>query len=311
MENLENRFILNEVKPVIYVISEKGDPLTIDDLNFKTIYIDFTVEDSVKIINKLILSTADAVYTNVKNQFFIDKLVDLGVVVYCPYKVKGIKTYNINKFGTKLYTFGGIEKTVFNQKTKRLEDVIIGFLGLAAAAIIYIIFAPLIKLESRGPVLFKQTRIGYNGRRFEIIKFRTMYENADEKKEILLSKNEMPKQLFKIENDPRITKIGSFMRKRSLDEFPQFFNVLSGEMSLVGTRPPTVDELKKYQPHHKARLLCKPGITGIWQTKGRNNITDFDKIVNMDKKYIKKSNLLLDMILIFKTIFCIIRKDGR
>ena len=137
-----------------------------------------------------------------------------------------------------------------------------------------------------------------------------MYADAEERKKELMAQNEMNGLMFKMENDPRITKTGDFLRKTSLDEFPQFFNVLKGDMSLVGTRPPTVDEWEKYDLHHRARLAAKPGITGMWQVSGRSNITDFEDVVKLDTKYIAEWTMGLDIRILLKTVLVVFKKDG-
>jgi exopolysaccharide biosynthesis polyprenyl glycosylphosphotransferase len=198
-----------------------------------------------------------------------------------------------------------------NQKfLKRIIDIVGAIVGLILTAMIFIIFGPAIKLESPGPIVYSQIRVGQNGRKFRCYKFRTMYEGADEHKKELEHMNMMKGAIFKVENDPRITRIGSFMRKHSLDEFPQFYNVLKGEMSLVGTRPPTVDEVEQYEKHHRRRLSIKPGITGLWQVSGRNEIVDFDEIVALDVKYIDNWSLWLDIKIMFKTVFSVFRSTG-
>ena len=168
----------------------------------------------------------------------------------------------------------------------------------------------MIYLESPGPVIFKQTRIGKNGRRFTIYKFRSMYMDAEERKKELMAKNEMNGLMFKIKDDPRITRVGKFIRKTSLDEFPQFFNVLAGDMSLVGTRPPTEDEFVKYSERHKRRLSLKPGITGMWQVSGRNSVSDFEEIVNLDLEYIDHWTFWLDIKLLFQTVYVVLFQKG-
>lgn len=184
-------------------------------------------------------------------------------------------------------------------------------MGLNAAvfalAILVIIMKPLIKLESPGSVFFAQKRVGRNGRIFKMYKFRSMYADAEERKKELMEQNEMSGLMFKMENDPRITKIGHFLRRTSLDEFPQFINILKGDMSLVGTRPPTLDEFAQYSPYHKKRLSFRPGLTGMWQVSGRSEITDFEEIVRMDVEYIDTWSLGLDIRILMKTIlevFC-------
>ena len=182
--------------------------------------------------------------------------------------------------------------------------------GLVLAFIAFVIFAPVIKLQSPGPVFFTQTRIGKNGRRFRFYKFRTMYIDAEERKKELMSQNEMKGNMFKMENDPRVTPIGHFLRKYSIDELPQFWNVLIGEMSLVGTRPPLEEEYENYALHHKARLSIKPGLTGMWQVSGRSDIKDFEQVVALDTEYISNWSLGLDIKIIFKTIAVVFGGKG-
>lgn len=194
---------------------------------------------------------------------------------------------------------------------KRLIDIIGSCVGCVITLALSIFIGPIIKKSSPGPIFFAQDRIGRNGRRFRIYKFRSMHVGAEEQKEKLLSKNQISGQAFKVENDPRIIQgIGTFIRKTSIDEFPQFFNVLRGEMSLVGTRPPTVDEWETYELHHRKRLAVKPGITGLWQVSGRNKIKDFEEIVRLDTKYIAEWSIWLDLSIIIKTIGVVIKGDG-
>ena len=193
---------------------------------------------------------------------------------------------------------------------KRGFDIIGGSVGMLLFGIAFIIFAPLIKFESKGPVIFKQTRIGRNGRKFQMQKFRSMGIDAEAKKEALLEKNEMDGPMFKMDEDPRITKIGKFIRKTSIDELPQFWNVLKGEMSLVGTRPPTVEEVEQYELSHRRRIAIVPGITGNWQVQGRSNIKDFKEIVQMDIDYIENWSVKEDIKILFKTVLVVLKKEG-
>jgi len=163
-----------------------------------------------------------------------------------------------------------------------------------------------IKLNSKGPVIYKQVRAGKNGRRFNIYKFRSMYIDADERKKELESQNEVSGLMFKMENDPRITPVGRFIRKTSIDELPQFINILKGDMSLVGTRPPTLDEFEKYDSHYRRRLSITPGLTGMWQVSGRSDIKDFDEVVKLDLEYIDNWSLGLDVKIILQTIGVVI-----
>ena len=193
---------------------------------------------------------------------------------------------------------------------KRIIDISIGSVGFLIFLILYVVLGILIKLDSKGPVLFKQDRIGKHGRIFKIYKFRTMTVDAEEKKKFFLNKNHMNGPIFKMKNDPRITRIGKILRKTSLDEFPQFYNVLRGDMSLVGTRPPTIEEVKEYTNNEYQRIAIVPGITGIWQINGRSKITNFDDILKMETDYINRWNIFLDLIIIFKTIKVVILCEG-
>ncbi len=195
---------------------------------------------------------------------------------------------------------------------KRLVDVIAGLVGTAFTGILCLIVGPIIYAKSPGPIFFKQERIGQNGRRFNLYKFRSMYMDAEERKKELMEKNNIKDgYMFKVDDDPRIIKgIGNFIRNYSIDEFPQFYNVLKGDMSLIGTRPPTPDEWEKYKEHHRARLAVKPGITGAWQVSGRSDITDFEEVVKLDVEYIKHWSLGLDLKIIFKTIGVVLSKKG-
>lgn len=191
---------------------------------------------------------------------------------------------------------------------KRIFDIAGGLIGCMMLVVCYPVFALLIKLTTPGPVFFKQIRVGRNGKRFIIYKFRTMAIDAEQQKNELLLKNELNGAIFKIKNDPRVTKIGRFMRKFSLDEFPQFMNVLKGEMSLVGTRPPTPDEVRQYQKWHHRRISIRPGMTGLWQVSGRNKISNFDEIVKLDLNYIDTWSIWLDIKIILKTIFVVFQR---
>ena len=206
---------------------------------------------------------------------------------------------------------------------KRLLDLLGGLIGSIFALLIVLIFGPMIRKKSPGPVLFKQERIGQNGKHFRIYKIRTMYMDAEERKSEFLDQNRVEDgMMFKLAFDPRIigneilpdgtkkTGIGEWLREHSLDEFPQFWNVLIGNMSLVGTRPPTVDEWEKYTYHHRARLSFKPGITGMWQVSGRSKITDFEEVVRLDTEYIEHWDLGLDLRILLKTITAVLRRDG-
>lgn len=191
---------------------------------------------------------------------------------------------------------------------KRSLDIIGALIGLSIVAVIAVPIAIAMQLDNPGPVFFSQVRCGVNGKPFRIWKFRSMTVGAEKQKHLVV--NQAKGLIFKNECDPRITRIGRFLRKTSLDEFPQFWNVLKGEMSLVGTRPPTTDEVALYKEHHFKRLLVKPGITGEWQVKGRSNVLDFEEIVRMDLDYQRKWSNSYDLYLILRTVRVVLTRKG-
>ncbi len=193
---------------------------------------------------------------------------------------------------------------------KRLMDLLGGFVGMLLTVVMGIFVIPAICIDSPGKPIYSQIRVGKNGRRFKMYKFRSMYRDADARKAQLQDQNEMQGAIFKMENDPRVTRVGRFLRKTSIDEMPQFFNVLKGDMSLVGTRPPTVDEVDQYEVSQKRRLSVTPGMTGLWQVSGRNEIYDFDEIVKLDLEYIDNWSIGLDIKLLVKTIAVVFTGKG-
>jgi lipopolysaccharide/colanic/teichoic acid biosynthesis glycosyltransferase len=193
---------------------------------------------------------------------------------------------------------------------KRCLDYSLGLLALLLFLPVLAVIAVAIKLDSPGPILFKQKRIGLHGRQFEMFKFRSMYTDAEVRLEKLLALNESGSGMFKMANDPRVTRLGNILRKYSLDELPQIFNVLRGEMSLCGPRPPLLRELAFYEPWHYVRFGSMPGMTGLWQVSGRSNITDFDHVVQLDYQYISEWRFLLDIKLILKTIPAVLFSKG-
>lgn len=206
---------------------------------------------------------------------------------------------------------------------KRALDIAGGLVGCMITGVLFLVLGPLIYIQSPGPIFFSQIRVGRNGKRFKIYKFRSMYMDAEERKKELMKQNRVKDgMMFKLDWDPRIIGsrqredgtikkgIGNRIRDWSLDEFPQFFNVLMGDMSLVGTRPPTTDEWEKYDLHHRARLATKPGITGMWQVSGRSNITNFEEVVKLDKKYIAEWTMGLDIRILFRTVAVVLGREG-
>ena len=182
---------------------------------------------------------------------------------------------------------------------KRFFDVVASGIGLILLSPLFVILAIWIKCDSTGPVFYRQIRVGRNNRDFQLLKFRSMRVGSDKKGLITVGGR-----------DPRITRSGYYIRKYKLDEFPQLINVLKGDMSLVGTRPPTVDEWEKYELHHRARLAIKPGLTGMWQVSGRSEITDFEEVVKLDTKYISEWSFMLDIKILFKTVLIVLGQKG-
>lgn len=195
-----------------------------------------------------------------------------------------------------------------DSKAKRILDIFGAIIGLVITGIVAIPVAIAMQLDNPGSVFYSQVRCGFQGKPFKIWKFRSMIVNADRKQHLV--ENQAKGQIFKNENDPRITKVGRFLRRTSLDEFPQFWNVLQGDMSLVGTRPPTIEEVAMYEDHHFKRLKVKPGITGEWQVKGRSAVLDFEDIVRMDLNYQKRWSFLYDINLIIRTVAVVLVRKG-
>ena len=244
----------------------------------------------------------------------VEYLLEAGITVHVSLlsNTKNLPNKIIEKIGGHtVLTTTNSTASGWKLMIKRATDILGGIIGLILTGIFFLFLAPQIYHKDPGPIFFSQERVGKNGRKFKIYKFRSMYLDAEERKKELMKQNQMNGPMFKIENDPRILPgIGQKMRDWSLDEFPQFWNILKGDMSMVGTRPPTVNEFKQYDAHHKMRLSFKPGLTGLWQVSGRNRITDFEEIVKMDNHYIKTWSLALDLKILFKTIAVVLHRDG-
>jgi len=214
-------------------------------------------------------------------------------------------------YGQPVMVFRTTPETGWQSTLKRPLDIAVSALVLVLLSWMYLLIAVLIKATSKGPVLFRQQRSGLNGRPFTIYKFRTMSVDAEERKQELASRNEMRGPVFKVTNDPRVTPIGKILRRYSIDEFPQFFNVLRGEMSLVGPRPLPVDEVKRFDDFsHRRRLSVKPGLTCLWQISGRNNVVDFKDWVRLDLEYIDNWSLWLDVKILFQTVPAVLAGVG-
>lgn len=257
----------------------------------------------------------------------IDQLTETGVTVH----LNLAKTLNMSgkkQFVEQIGPYTVLTTTMNYASArqllvKRVIDILGGLVGCLLTAIIFIFVAPAIYISSPGPVFFAQERVGKNGKTFKMYKFRSMYVDAEARKAELMKDNKLEDgKMFKMDFDPRVignkilpdgtkkTGIGDFIRRTSLDEFPQFFNVLKGDMSIVGTRPPLVSETELYELHHYARLSIKPGITGLWQVSGRSDITDFEEVVRLDREYIDNWNVGMDIKILLKTVAVVLKKDG-
>ena len=258
---------------------------------------------------------------------FMSKLAEMGIVVHIEmeaFSELAWKRQEVEKIaGRTVLTIGMNMATPAQLLLKRGMDIVGGLIGCLITALLTLIIGPMIYIQSPGPIFFAQTRVGKNGKLFKMYKFRSMYLDAEARKAELMAENRVGGGLmFKLDFDPRIIGskklpdgtvkkgIGNFIRDWSLDEFPQFWNVLKGDLSLVGTRPPTVDEWDKYELHHRARLATKPGITGMWQVSGRSKITDFEQVVALDKKYIQEWSMGLDLRILLQTVLVVLRRDG-
>lgn len=273
----------------------------------------------------------DEVYVNVPYQSgnslrpLLDEMESMGLCVHLnvtvlePYTAAARQSEEwFPQLQTTVETAGGVPFVTISAGEhdfgamilKRLMDIAGALVGLIISVPIVAITAIPLKLESPGPLFFRQKRVGLNGRVFSICKLRSMYMDAEQRKQELMAQNKMQGLMFKMDDDPRITKVGKFIRRTSIDELPQFWNILKGDMSLVGTRPPTLDEYEQYDSHHKRRLSMKPGLTGLWQVSGRSNIQNFEEVVKLDVAYIDNWSLGLDIRILVKTIGVVFRRTG-
>ena len=257
----------------------------------------------------------------------INDLTEMGIVVHVQVEQLRVEEWQhqaIEKVaGFTVRTLSMTMATPQELLWKRTMDILGGLVGCVITLFVALIVGPLIYIKSPGPIFFKQTRVGKNGKLFKMYKFRSMYPDAEARKAELMKENRIKDgMMFKLDFDPRIIGcekrpdgtikkgIGNFIRDWSLDEFPQFFNVLKGDLSLIGTRPPTVDEWEKYELHHRGRLAIKPGITGLWQVSGRSEITDFEQVVELDKQYIREWSMGLDLRILWQTVKVVLGKEG-
>ncbi len=247
-------------------------------------------------------------------QRYIDFCIQMGVtcrVIVDFYKRRRANSY-VSSVGTyPVITYHTISLNNYERIIKRVMDIFGSLVGIILSTPIMLVAAIAIKIDSPGPVIFKQVRVGQNGRHFHIYKFRSMYIDAEDRKAELMAQNEMSGGvMFKMKDDPRVTRVGKFIRKTSIDELPQFFNVFIGNMSLVGTRPPTVDEVEKYERDQWRRISIKPGMTGMWQVNGRSNVESFEDVVQMDVEYIDNWSIIEDIKIMFKTVWVLFHRDG-
>ena len=265
-------------------------------------------------VDEVLLSVKEDQHTRETIRTLTDTLAQTGAIISVKVDVMTVNTAGVRRV-TQLgdfYVASFAEREYdFSQLcVKRAIDIVGGVLGLLLTFVVGLFLAPVLLLESRGPLLFKQQRVGRNGRLFTLYKFRSMYRDAEARKAELTERNKMQGLMFKMDDDPRITRVGRFIRKTSLDELPQFVNILIGDMSLVGTRPPTMDEYKHYTNHYKKRLSFRPGLTGMWQTSGRSEVTDFDDVMRLDLQYIREWSLGLDIKLLLKTVQVVLLGKG-
>ncbi len=318
--NIQNNNYMGYFLAGIVVIDEDMVGETIEDIPI--------VANGDTVIEYICREWVDEIFlnissTNVEGEKWIHTFAEMGITVHLRL-MHASELQKNSQFVERLGRYTVLTTTIgtVNMReaiVKRVMDILSGIVGCIITVVLMIFLGPIIYIKSPGPIFFKQVRIGKNGHKFQIYKFRSMYMDAEERKKELMEQNKMSDgMMFKVDWDTRIIGsekgpdkgIGNFMRKYSLDEWPQFFNVLKGDMSLIGTRPPTVDEWEKYQAHHRARLAAKPGLTGMWQVSGRSKITDFEEVVKLDMEYITKWSLGLDIKILLKTIWVVLRRDG-
>lgn len=289
------------------------------DLKGETFYGVPVVANQEDVLEYLRVNWVDEVFVKYPNEIpvpepFIYNCVNMGITVHLNIikMVPGLRNQMIESFAGYTVLSSSIGVATTRQLfCKRAMDICGALVGLFITGIAIIFVAPIIHKQSPGPIFFSQKRVGKNGKQFKLYKFRSMYMDAEERKKELMEQNTIKDGLmFKVDNDPRIFPFGHVIRKLSIDELPQFWNVLKGDMSLVGTRPPTLDEWVKYDINHRRRMATRPGITGMWQVSGRSNIKDFDEVVALDTQYITHWTLGLDLKILFKTVLVVLRREG-
>ena len=321
MKNRAKRIVKELRQGDDWTVTIAGVIVMDEDMTGRTISNYSVVANKGNMMDYIRREIVDEIYVDVDSRMreelkpMVLQFEDMGITVHLRLEVlDGFKDFNAS-MGTfnsiPVVTFFNREFDAKDLAIKRVFDLAGSMVGIVLLAVATVIVGPIIKLESPGPIFFRQKRVGKNGRYFYLYKFRSMYVDAEERKSELMAQNEMSGLMFKMDNDPRITKVGKFIRKTSIDELPQFINVLKGDMSLVGTRPPTVNEFNQYEGHHKRRLSMKPGITGMWQAYGRNTVKDFEDVVKMDLNYIDNWSLGLDMKILGKTVVTVFINGGK
>ena len=337
-KNIRKRILNSRYRSVMIIVTTKE---CVEEClkNFENMeYTEFSVNGVVVVDEQLkgttirgipVVANADDFFeyvrTNVVDEVFINgntrqssealanDLLEMGITVHYSLvkETQMVSNRVIENLGNYLVLTSSMKIASPRQLfVKRLMDIVGSMIGLILTGIAFLIFAPIIKKQSPGPIFFSQVRVGKNGRQFKFYKFRSMNVNAEEQKKDLMAQNEMEGHMFKMADDPRIFPIAKFMREYSIDELPQFFNILKGDMSLVGTRPPTVEEFENYDLKHKARLGIKPGLTGMWQVSGRSEIKNFEEVVGLDTYYISHWDLGLDIKILLKTIQVVLTGRG-
>jgi len=324
------REVVNKFKDIEYVVSISGISLISGSAeSVKEI-------EGIPVVARNIDDTCEFACRNVVDEVFVyipqtddnltgeiaNMFLRMGITVHINLDMltSGMPNVEVEKYGSYTVMTSSINvMTPLGAVIKRLIDIAAGIVGCIIAGIIFIFLAPAIKIADPGPIFFGQNRAGKNGRVFKIYKFRSMYMDAEERKKELMKDNKMDGLMFKMDADPRIIGsgpdgtrkgLGYWIRTLSLDEFPNFYSILKGDMSLVGTRPPTMDEYERYSPHHKSRLAFRPGLTGMWQVSGRSDMTNFEEIVALDTEYIKNWSIALDIKIIFKTFIVVMKRKG-
>jgi exopolysaccharide biosynthesis polyprenyl glycosylphosphotransferase len=263
-------------------------------------------------VNSVLISPGQSAFSEIEKAIQLCELEGVEVWLLAHFFQTRISQATVDEIGNQpVLVFRTVPEAAVELLAKEIMDRVGAAIILALVSPVLLVAAIAVRVSSKGPVFFRQNRAGLNGRPFVMFKFRTMVSNAEQLKQELASLNEMKGPVFKVTNDPRITKVGTFLRKWSIDEFPQLWNVLRGEMSLVGPRPLPVDEVARFDdPSHRRRLSVKPGLTCLWQVSGRNNVRDFSEWVRLDLEYIDNWSIWLDFRILFRTIPAVLSGAG-